>query len=188
MDNSTIQLTCTGLFGPWWTEHDYSLRMYVYRSVWTMMDRKWLYFYVCTCTGPFGPWWTEHDYTFTYVRVPVRLDHDGPNMIILYVCTCPVRLDHDGPKMIVLLLMYVCRSIWTMMDRKWLFFYLCACTCPFGPWWTEHDFCLLMCVYLSVWTMMDQIWLFFYVCTCTGLFGPGQNMIIFLIGKYGKGF
>ena len=109
--------------------------------------------YVCTCTGPFGPWWTENDYTFTYVRVPVRLDHDGPNMIIL-------------------LRMYVYRSVWTMMDRKWLFFYVCTCAGPFGPWWTEHDYSLRMFVYRSVWTLMDRTWLYFYVCTCTGPFGP----------------
>ena len=111
LDNSTIQLTyvrvpvrldhdgpnmiflyvftCTCPFGPWWTEHHYSLCMFVYQSVWTMMDRTslffmyvrvpvrldhegptWLFCYVCTCTAvPYGPWWTEHYFSFTYVRV-----------------------------------------------------------------------------------------------------------------------
>ena len=123
LDNSTIQLTyvrvpvrldhdglnmiflyvctCTCPFGPWWTEHHYSLCMFVYQSVWTMMDRTSLF--------------------FMYVRVPVRLDHDGPNMIILYVCS---RTSPFGPwrtNMIVLLRMYVY-------------------SCPYGPWWTEHYF------------------------------------------------
>ena len=92
----------------------------------------------------------------TYVRVSVRLDHDGPNIITLYVCSCtipfgpwwnrtwlffiyvrvPVRLDHDGPNIIIL--------------------YVCSCTGPFGPWWTEHHYSLCMFVYQFVWTMMDQ--------------------------------